>query len=94
MGNKKESEILKNQKVLETKLTESPVRSARHVSGLPKKLIELEDRLFLCITMRSFHGLAPTRITNLTRIPDILPTTKNSVVVVVDCTVKTYPAKL
>ena len=25
MGNKKESEILKNQKVLETKLTESPV---------------------------------------------------------------------
>ena len=29
--------------------------------------------------------LVPTRITNPTRIPDILPTTKNSVVVVVDC---------
>ena len=30
--------------------------------------------------------LVPTRITNPTRIPEILPTTKNSVVVVVDCT--------
>ena len=29
--------------------------------------------------------LVPTRITNPTRIPDILPTTNNSVVLVVDC---------
>ena len=89
MENKKDPaqmyEILKNKKVIETKLTESPVRSAKHVSGLPKKQVELDDHLFLCIAMRSLHGLAPTRITNLTRIPDILPTTKNSVVLVVDC---------
>ena len=89
MENKKDPaqmyEILKNKKVLETKLRESPVRSAKHVSGLPKKQVELEGHLFLCIEMRSLHGLAPTRITNLTRIPDILPTTKNSVVLVVDC---------
>ena len=78
-------EILKNKKVLEAKLTESLVRSAKHVSGLPKKQVELDGHLFLCIAMRSLHGLAPTRITNLTRIPDILPTTKNSVVLVVDC---------
>ena len=39
-------EILKNKKVLETKLTESPVRSAKRASGLPQKQIEFEDRLF------------------------------------------------
>ena len=70
--------------MLEAKLTESPVRSAKSVA-YQKKQVELEGHLFLCIAMRSLHGLAPTRITNLTRIPDILPTTKNSVVVVVDC---------
>ena len=30
-------------------------------------------------------GGPPTRITNVTRIPDILPTTKKSVIPVVDC---------
>ena len=39
-------DLLKNKKVLETKLIESPVRSAKRVSGLPQKQIELEDRLF------------------------------------------------
>ena len=39
-------DLLKNKKELETKLIESPVRSAKHVSGLPQKQIELEDRLF------------------------------------------------
>ena len=78
------------KKVLEAKLTESPVRSAKHVSGLPKKQVELDGHLFLCIAMRSLHGLAPTRMTDLTRIPEILPTTKNSVVLVVDCTWLTY----
>ena len=72
--------------MLEAKLTESPVRSAKSVA-YQKKQVELEGHLFLCFAMRSLHGLAPTRITNLTRIPDILPTTKNSVVLVVDCIV-------
>ena len=37
-------DLLKNKKVIETKLIESPVRSAKRVSGLPQKQIELEDR--------------------------------------------------
>ena len=47
MENKKDLmyEILKNKKVIETKLTESPVKSAKHVSGLPKKQVELEGHL-------------------------------------------------
>ena len=33
----------------------------------------------------SYRLLVPTRIANLTRITDKMPTTKNSVVLVVDC---------
>ena len=34
--------------------------------------------------------LVPTRIANLTRITDKMPTTKNSVVLVVDCTCQNF----
>ena len=38
----------------------------------------------------SYRLLVPTRIANLTRITDKMPTTKNSVVLVVDCTTVLY----
>ena len=50
-------DFLKNKKVLETKLIESPVRSAKRVSGLPQKQIELEDRLFRWIGLNERRGL-------------------------------------
>ena len=50
-------DLLKNKKVLETKLIESPVRSAKRVSGLPQKQIELEDRLFRWIGLNERRGL-------------------------------------
>ena len=50
-------DLLKNKKELETKLIESPVRSAKRVSGLPQKQIELEDRLFRWIGLNERRGL-------------------------------------
>ena len=50
-------DLLKNKKVLETKLIESPARSAKRVSGLPQKQIELEDRLFRWIGLNERRGL-------------------------------------
>ena len=49
-------DLLKNKKVLETKLIESPVRSAKRVSGLPQMQIELEDRLFRWIGLNQRRG--------------------------------------
>ena len=43
--------------MLETKLTESPVRSAKRASALPQKQIELEDRLFRWIGLNERRGL-------------------------------------
>ena len=38
-------------------MTESPVTSAKRVSGLPQKQIELEDRLFRWIGLNERRGL-------------------------------------
>ena len=38
-------DLLKNKHLLETKLTESPVRSAKRASVVPQEQTELEDRL-------------------------------------------------
>ena len=50
-------ELLKNKNVLETKLNESPVRSAKRASGLSQKQIELEGRLFRWIGLNERRGL-------------------------------------
>ena len=51
------TELLKNKKVMKTKLNESPVKSAKRASGLPQKQIEFEDRLFRWIGLNERRGM-------------------------------------
>ena len=50
-------DLLQKKKLLETKLAESPVRSAKRVSSLPQEQTELEDRLCRWMGSKERQGL-------------------------------------